>query len=96
MTTRVCDRCGAIIEEGALRYVIKIEVFAASDTLKISFEDLAQDHAREFNALLLQCEGMTEEELMRDVHVDFRFDLCRACQKTYVANPLPPPDPGQG
>jgi hypothetical protein len=31
---------------------------------------------------------------MRDVHVAFRFDLCRACQKVFVANPLPPADAG--
>jgi hypothetical protein len=92
MTTRLCDRCGHTIEEGALRYVAKIEVFAAYDPLQISFEDLRRDHTGEFNALLRQCDGLTEEELMRDVHVAFRFDLCRACQTVFVANPLPPAD----
>ncbi len=92
MTARLCDRCGRPIEEGELRYVAKIEVFAAYDPLRITFEDLMRDHTREFDALLQQCVGMTEEELMRDVHVAFRFDLCRACQKAYVANPLPPGD----
>jgi hypothetical protein len=94
MTTRLCDRCGQTIEEGALRYVAKIEVFAAYDPLQITFEDLRRDHTGEFNALLRQCDGLTEEELMRDVHVAFRFDLCRACQKVFVANPLPPADAG--
>jgi hypothetical protein len=89
MVARTCDRCGNAIEEGDLRYVAKIEVFAACDPLQITFEDLTRDHTGEIDALLRQCEGMTEEELMRDVHVAFRFDLCRACQKAYVADPLP-------
>jgi len=32
---------------------------------------------------------MTEEELMQDVYVDFQFDLCRACQRAYIKDPLP-------
>ena len=40
------------------------------------------------DALLQQCEQLTEEELMRDVYVKFEFDLCRVCQKAYVTDPL--------
>jgi hypothetical protein len=29
MPTRLCDRCGQLIEEGALRYIAKIQVYAA-------------------------------------------------------------------
>jgi hypothetical protein len=44
---------------------------------------------RDIEQLLERCEGMTEEELMSDVYVDFQFDLCRACQKAYVTAPIP-------
>ena len=91
MTNRTCDRCGTAMAEGDLRYVAKIQVFAANDPLKITFEDLRRDHTRDVEQLLKQCEGMTEEELMRDVYVDFQFDLCRACQKAYVTAPMPKP-----
>ncbi len=90
MITRVCDRCGRPIEDQELRYVAKIQVFAAYDPLKITTEDLMRDHRREIEQLLQQCEQRTEEELMRDVFVEFQFDLCRRCQKAYVVNPLPP------
>jgi len=43
MVTRICDRCGQPLEEGALRYVAKIQVFAAYDPLEISFEDLMRE-----------------------------------------------------
>ena len=88
MMNRLCDRCGRAIEKKALRYVAKIQVFAAYDPLEITFEDLTRDHSAEIDALLEQCEGMTEDELMRDVYVEFHFDLCRECQKAYVAEPL--------
>ena len=89
MITHICDRCGRPIQQGQLRYIAKIQVFAAADTLEITLEDLLRDSRREIERLLQQCEEMSEEDLMRDVFVQFHFDLCRACQKAYLANPLP-------
>jgi len=88
MITHICDRCGRPLERGQLRYVARIEVLAAADPLEITLDDLLRDSRREMNALLAQCEQLTEEELMRDVYVKFEFDLCRACQQAYVTNPL--------
>ena len=88
MVTHICDRCGHPIEQGQLRYIAKIQVFAAADPVEITLEDLLRDTRREMDRLLQQCEGLTEEELLRDVYVKFEYDLCRACQKAYVNNPL--------
>ena len=88
MITHICDRCGRPIQKGQLRYIAKIEVLAAADPLEITLEDLLRDTRREMDALLAQCEQSSEEELMRDVYVKFVFDLCRACQKSYVTDPL--------
>ena len=88
MITHICDRCGRPIQKGQLRYIAKIEVLAAADPLEITLEDLLRDTRREMDALLAQCEQSSEEELMRDVYVKFEFDLCRACQKSYVTDPL--------
>jgi len=88
MITHICDRCGRQIQKGQSRYIAKIEVLAAADALEITLEDLLRDTRREIDALLEQCEQSTEEELMRDVYVKFEFDLCRACQKSYVTAPL--------
>lgn len=89
MITRICDRCGQPIEEGALRYEVKIQVFAAYDPLEISFEDLALDHGAEIARIAEACKDLTEEELMRDVYLDFHFDLCRPCQRAYIKGPVP-------
>ena len=88
MITHICDRCGRPLERGQLRYIARIEVLAAADPLEITLDDLLRDSRREMDALLEQCEQLTEEELMRDVYVKFEFDLCRPCQKAYVTDPL--------
>jgi len=88
MITHLCDRCGRPIEHGEPRYVAKIEVFAAAEPLEITAGDLAGDPRGEIERLARECRGKSEEELMRDVHVAFQFDLCRRCQLAYVANPL--------
>jgi len=88
MITHICDRCGRPLEQGQLRYIARIEVVAAADPLEITIDDLLRDTRREMDALLEQCEHLTEEQLMRDVYVKFEFDLCRACQKAYVTDPM--------
>ena len=88
MKRRVCDRCGGRIKKNALRYIAKIQVYAAYDPLEITFEDLLRDHTAEIEEIVKECENMTEEELMRDIYVEFHFNLCRLCQQIYVANPL--------
>lgn len=90
--THLCDRCGCPLEATELRYIVRLEVFAAPTPLKISEEELRSDPQPEIARLLKQCEGMSEEELMRDVHVEMKFDLCRRCQQAYLRNPLPPID----
>jgi hypothetical protein len=91
MITHLCDRCGQPLEKGQLRFTVKIQVFAAYDELEISGRDLLKSHQKEIRELLEQMKDMTEEELMRDVYVELRFDLCRACQREYLQQPLPPP-----
>jgi hypothetical protein len=89
MVTYICDRCGQTMDRGRLRYVAKIQVYAAYDPLEISFDDLHKDTKAEIQKLLKQMEGKTEEELMREVYLSFEFDLCPACQKQYIQDPLP-------
>ena len=87
--THVCDRCGRPLAEGEARYVAKIQVFAHADPLKISGEDLRRDRTEELAGLVEQCAQTTEAELMRDVFVEFKFDLCKPCQRAFIERPLP-------
>src|SRR2546428_11476090 len=90
MITHICDRCGCPIEQGQLRYVAKIHVFAAADMLEITLEELMRDTRKEMDRLLGKGEEFSEEGLMRGVFVQIPFDPCRACPRTYIANPMPP------
>lgn len=88
MITHLCDRCGRPLEQGELRYVAKMEIYAAADPLQIGAEELLNDTRAEMERLLAQCKERPEEELMREVHVAFQFDLCRRCQQALLRNPL--------
>jgi len=88
--THLCDRCGQPLDVREVRFVAKIQVFASPGPLVISDSELQAGNRRdEIAALIRQCEAMTEEELMKDVFVEFKFDLCRRCQRDYIANPMP-------
>jgi hypothetical protein len=91
MITHMCDRCGQPLEKGQLRYAVKVQVFAAYDEMEIGGKDLLKSHKEEIAKLIEQAKGMTEEELMRDVYVELKFDLCRACHKEYLKQPIPQP-----
>jgi len=84
----ICDRCGRPLMEGELRYLAKLEVWAAADPLVVTAEEMSRDHAILREHLIEQSEAMTEEELMRDVQVTREFCLCRRCQLTWLQNPL--------
>jgi hypothetical protein len=86
--TFICDRCGCALDESAVRYVVKMQVYAAGGPIKISVEQLFGSTRDQIAALLKQCEGMTEEELMRDVFVEKQFLLCLPCQREFLKNPL--------
>jgi len=81
--------CGkTLLSDEDVRYVVKVEVYAAYDPLEITEEDLKKDHKQEIADLLSDMNGMDAEELEEGVYKRLRFDLCAACQRRYLANPL--------
>ncbi len=83
-----CDRCGARIEANELRYVLKMNIFAAYDTMKIELSDLEKDYEDEIRKLIEKIEHMDPKQLQEDVFKQFSFDLCRGCQQKFLRNPL--------
>ena len=84
-----CDLCGKeLLVEEDLRYVAKIEVYAAYDPLEITEEDLEQDHMEEISELIKSMEHMDQQELEDQVYKSFRFDLCPECHKKFLKDPL--------
>ena len=89
MDQQTCDLCGKPLLLGeAVRYEVRIQVYAAYDPLELTEADLAQDLRPQIRSLLGQLEGMDPQEAEDSVYKEFRFDLCMACQKRYLRCPL--------
>jgi len=84
-----CDGCGAgLLIDDDVRYLVKIEVFAAYDPMEISREDLARDPRSEMDRLLEKMRFMDPQELEDQVYKRLQLDLCPRCQRAYLRDPL--------
>jgi CRISPR/Cas system-associated protein Cas7 (RAMP superfamily) len=84
-----CDACGAgLLIESEVRYLVKIEVYAAYDPLELTGQDLSRDHRANMAQLIESMKGMDPRELEDQVYKKFQFDLCPVCQREYLKDPL--------
>jgi hypothetical protein len=91
MDRLTCDRCGnGLLLDAPVRYEVRIEVKSAYDPLEITSEDLS-DASKKLREAVDAVRGLTEQEAMDEVYKEFRFDLCRTCQKQFLKAPLGPP-----
>jgi len=94
MNHATCDLCGrGLSAEHEVRYEVTIEVKAAYDPLEVTGPDLEKDYRTEIARVLRQLEGLSAVEAQDQVFRVFRFDLCAACQRRYVEDPLPASGP---
>lgn len=85
-----CDLCGkTLLLDEDVRYVAKIEVYAAYDPLELTAEDLARDRRPDLAELVRSMQDLDPAEAEDSVYKRFDFDLCPACQKQYLKRPLP-------
>ena len=83
-----CDGCGVEIPKGNLRYTLSIDIRAAYDKQEIGLTELMRDHRAELVSLIESMKEKSSEELEDSVHKAFKYDLCPACQRAYILNPL--------
>ena len=83
-----CDGCGRELKKGALRYRVKIDVRAAYDELQIGLADLVRDHRQELLDLIEQLSRKDPSKIEEGIYKGFELDLCPACQRAYIRNPL--------
>ena len=90
MKHSTCDLCGKnLLVESEVRYELRMEVKAAYDPLTLEDKDLHKDYRAAIAQVLRQLEGLSAEEAQNQVYRVFDFDLCPACQRRFVQNPLP-------
>lgn len=82
-----CDMCKRDIDPREdLRYVVKVEIFAAFDPLAIEEDD--RDHLQEIQDILERAEDAESDQIGDDVYQQLRFDLCPECRSRFLKNPL--------
>ena len=80
-----CDLCGkTLMADEDVRYVVRIEVFAAADPMELTEEDLKKDLRKALRELIVRMERMDPEKAQDSVYRSFHFELCPACQKEYL------------
>ncbi len=84
-----CDLCKRELDPQIdLRYVVKIEVYAAFDPTADETEEEDRDHLEEIQDILERLEDSTSEAIGDDVYQQLRFDLCPECRRKFMKNPL--------
>ncbi len=83
-----CDTCGKTLPDGAARYVVKMEAFAATDPARLTDDDLDSDHVEEMAQILSEMEDGEEEPELLPTCQKLRFDLCVGCYRKFVKDPL--------
>jgi hypothetical protein len=89
-----CDACDEpLLVDSNVRYVTKVEVYAAYDPLEITEEDLKSANRDTWEQLMAELKDADAGELESQIHVAFRYDLCPKCRKRYLRDPLGPARP---
>jgi hypothetical protein len=84
-----CDLCKRDFDpDDDLRYVVKIEVYAAYDSNSSAADDEDHDHLQEIQDILENMEDAEDERIGDDVYQQLRFDLCPECRRKFLKNPL--------
>jgi hypothetical protein len=84
-----CDLCKRPLDpEDDLRYVVKIEVYAAFDPLCMEEPEADSDHLDDLDEIIEQLDDLSSEAIGEDICQRLRFDLCPECRKKFLASPL--------
>ena len=84
-----CDLCHRELDpEEDLRYVVKMEVYAAFDPTAVDEASDERNHLQEIQDILEQLEDADSDQIGADVYRQLRFDLCPECHGRFVKNPL--------
>jgi hypothetical protein len=84
-----CDLCGKDLPDDAVRYVVKMEAFAAVNPSQLTDDDLDTDHVEEMAQLLNEIEdGEREPPEELPTCSKRRFDLCISCYRKFLKDPL--------
>lgn len=82
-----CDCCKRVLDADELRYVVRLEIYAALDDSPLGADE-DNDHLQEVQDILQHAEEADDPRIGDDVYEQKRFDLCANCRKRLLRNPL--------
>lgn len=84
-----CDRCKRALRlSDDLRYVVKMEIYAAMDPVDADQVEDDRDHLLEVHEILERSHDEGDECISDDVYQKRCYDLCPDCHRMFVQNPL--------
>lgn len=84
-----CDLCKRPLDpEEDMRYVVKMEISVAFDSLVLNEPEDDCDHLQDLDDIIEQMDDLSSDSIGEDVTQELRFDLCPECRKKFLANPL--------
>lgn len=83
MNEYFCYSCGSKISDGELRYILDMKLYAAPETV-ITKEDLKKDFYEEMEKLAWETKNMSEEEILAQVYIAYKLNLCKKCRDIFV------------
>jgi hypothetical protein len=83
-----CDFCKRVLDAEDLRYIVRMEVYAALDNTEADDSDNDRDHLQEIEDILEQLDATGEAPPGDEVYQQLRFDLCAECRKKFLSDPL--------
>ncbi|MDP6094256.1 MAG: hypothetical protein QF537_20140 [SAR324 cluster bacterium] len=88
-----CDMCGkSLVPEEDDRYVVKIEIYAACDSMEVDDDegliDDFEEEDEEDEVDEEEVDNIDPEEMNGVEYKTFRYDLCSKCHSRYMQDPL--------
>ena len=82
-----CDLCGKDLTDGTdARYVVRMEVYAATDPARLTDDDLSDDNLEAVGELLRDADDADPEPA--PAYKKLQYDLCPTCHTKFLADPL--------
>ena len=82
-----CDRCQRSLGEDDLRYVVRLEAYAAIESLEQD-PSAESDPLLELDQILDHLDDAENEALGPDIYARQRFDLCSECYRVFSLTPF--------
>ncbi len=84
---RACDRCGRILGESAVRYVVVISI-TADVPAELEIDQAMEDVEAEIERLLERLGDISAEEAEAQVHQRMVYLLCPDCREAFAGDPI--------